>query len=176
LGWAVRFAAVASVVFCVTACAGTTRRRNVEGADVPTGPGTLTEARTYLEGRWTLLSFELFSGGSPIVLKGEGTLSYDEFSNLDMEIRVDETSGRTLDELGIPSQNGRVSIAGRTVIDLAQRTLTYVVEGQAPLAPQEGPLSSRRPRYWEVQGSMLTLRTRGDDGAVLSVARWRKMP
>jgi hypothetical protein len=116
------------------------------------------------------------SRGRPVALTGEGTLSYDEFSNLNMEVRVDEASARTLDELGIPSESGRLSIAGRAVIDLAQQTLTYVLDGQPLLGPDQGALSPRRPRYWEAQGDTLTLSTRGDDGAVLSVARWRKLP
>ena len=40
---------------------------------VSTGPGTLTAARKFLEGRWSLLSFDVFPAGQPPVhVKGEG--------------------------------------------------------------------------------------------------------
>jgi hypothetical protein len=42
---------------------------------VDTGAGTLTSARKFLEGRWTLESFEVRPPGkAPILLKGQGTL------------------------------------------------------------------------------------------------------
>ena len=35
---------------------------------------------------------------------GEGTLLFDGFGNLEMEIRTDETTGQALSEAGIPSR------------------------------------------------------------------------
>lgn len=81
-----------------------------------------------------------------------------------------------LDRAGISSTRGRISISGRTAIDMQARTLTYFFAGHAPLGAPSGPLALNRPRYWQVAGKMLTLTTRGDDGQPLSVARWHKSP
>jgi len=64
---------------------------------VDTGPQTLTAARTFLEGRWVLESFEVRQAGKPpIVLKGAGTLLYDNMGNLKMDIVADEGSADLL--------------------------------------------------------------------------------
>jgi hypothetical protein len=65
-----------------------------------------------------------------------------------------------------------ISTEGRTAIDLQNRTLTYVLEGQAPL--MRGPLGMDRPRHWVVEGDVLTLTTKDDAGQALSVGRWRR--
>ena len=50
---------------------------------VDTGPGSLTEARQYLEGRWTLTSLLIFpTGKAALELRGAGTLFYDAFGTL----------------------------------------------------------------------------------------------
>jgi hypothetical protein len=144
---------------------------------VDTGPGSLTEARRYLEGRWTLMSFVIFPTGKPALeSRGAGTLFYDAFGNMDIEVRVDEGTARVLEQEGIPSSNGVISIVGRTVVDLDSRTLTFVLDHQALMMPVGGPLSLRRPRHWAVSGNVLTLTTRGADGEALSETRWEKGP
>ena len=55
---------------------------------------------------------------------------------------------------------------------LQNRTLTYVIQGQAPLVP--GPLSINRPRHWVVEGDTLILTTRDEAGNPLSVGRWKR--
>src|SRR5687767_4687213 len=90
-----------------------------------TGPGTVTAARKYLEGRWSLMSFELFSSdGPPVRVPGSGMLTYDDFGNLEIEIRVDAATVPLLDASGIPHANGVVSLKGRTAIDMQSQTLT----------------------------------------------------
>ena len=70
-------------------CSAAPRQRPVKGGDVDTGAGTLASARKYLEGRWTLESFQIYPPGKgPIALNGSGTLVYDDRSNLRMEIRL----------------------------------------------------------------------------------------
>src|SRR5262245_22906762 len=82
----------------MVSCAAGPRTRPIKGADVDTGGGTLAQARRYLEGTWSLVSYEIMPPGqAPIQVKGQGTLTYDEFSNLNMEIRVDDATGRMLD-------------------------------------------------------------------------------
>jgi hypothetical protein len=155
------------------ACAPAPRQRPVKMGDVDTGAGTLTQARKYLEGRWTLESFEVHPPGKdPIQLKGSGDLEYDDFGNLRMEIRADEASADVLRAAGIDIQDGRISSNGRTVVDLQNRTLTYVIEG---VSRGTGPLAVNRPRHWVVEGDLLTLTTKDDAGNPLSVGRWRKV-
>ena len=89
-----------------------------------------------------------------------------------MEIRADQASADLLRAAGLDIRDGVISTQGRTAIDLQNRTLTYVLEGQAPLV--EGPLSMKRPRHWVVEGDTLTLTTKDEAGKPLSVGRWRR--
>jgi hypothetical protein len=140
---------------------------------VDTGAGTLSSARKFLQGTWALESFQVYPPGKPpVTLKGSGRLVYDDFGNLRMEIRADEQSADVLRAAGIDIRDGLISTDGRTAIDLQNRTLTYVLEGQAPLI--RGPLSMERPRHWVVEGDTLTLTTKDDAGQPLSVGRWTR--
>ena len=162
-----------TVVSGSTGCAAKPRERPIPLGPVETGPGTLAAARKFLEGTWTLESFEVYPPGKPpVALKGSGTLVYDNMSNLRMEIRADQAAADLLRAAGLDIRDGVISTQGRTAIDLQNRTLTYVLEGQAPLV--EGPLSMKRPRHWVVEGDTLTLTTKDEAGKPLSVGRWRR--
>src|ERR1700752_4137225 len=88
---------VALILMRAAGCMGGPRQRPVKGGDVNTGPESLTAARKFLEGRWTLEQFEGFPRGQPpITLKGAGTLEYDQFGNLRIEIRADEKAADLL--------------------------------------------------------------------------------
>ena len=155
------------------ACASAPRQRRVKMGDVDTGAVTVTQARKYLEGRWALESFEVHPPGKdPIQLKGSGDLEYDDFGNLRMEIRAGEASADILRAAGIQIQDGRISSNGRTVVDLQNRTLTYVIQGQPAQAPDRWAIN--RPSHWVVEGDLLTLTTKDDAGNPLSVGRWRR--
>ena len=168
LSWVI----VASLLTAAAACSSAPRQRPVKGGPVDTGAGTVTQARKYLEGRWSLESFEVYPPGGPaITLKGSGTLTYDEFSNLRIEIRADQASADLLRAAGIDIRDGVISSDGRTAVDMQNHTLTYIVPGQAG---STGPLALTRPRHWEVQGNLLTLTTQDDNGKPLSIGRWRK--
>jgi hypothetical protein len=148
-----------------------------KGGPVEAGPGSTAAARKYLEGRWSLLSFEVFPPERPSFhVTGSGTLLYDGFGNLDVEIRVDAATASLLERAGIEAPGGRISSSGRAAVDMQQRTLTYFFQGEPPLGAPSGPLALNRPRYWQVEGTILTLTTKDDDGHKLSVARWQKMP
>jgi hypothetical protein len=156
---------IAAATALAAACAPAPRQRPVELGPVDTGAGSLTEARKFLEGRWLLESFEVYPPGKgPVALKGSGVLQYDDYGNLKMEIRADESSADIRD--------GTISSEGRTVVDLQHKTLTYVVEGQPRSGA--GPLAMSRPRHWQVDGDLLTLTTKDDAGNPLSVGRWRR--
>ncbi len=173
-GW--RVAGLAALLAATTACHAAPRTRPLPVGSVASGPGTLAEARKYLAGRWTLESFEVRPPGrEPILLKGSGVLNYDDFGNLTMELRADESSSDLLRAAGIDIRDGVISTSGQTVIDLQHRTLTYVLEGQpSSYATGGGPLAPNRPRHWEVTAEVLTLSTRDDSGAPLSISRWKR--
>jgi hypothetical protein len=156
-------------------CAAAPRERPLQTGPVDTGPGTLASARRFLEGRWQLDAFEIHRPGQPpLLLKGSGTLIYDDMSNLRMEVRADEASADLLRAAGVDIRDGIISTEGRTAIDLQNRTLTYALDGQAPLV-KGGPLAMERPRHWVVEGDILTLSTKDGEGRPLSVARWKRM-
>ena len=159
------------LALCVAACGG------FKGGPVDTGKGSTKAARAFLEGRWSLESFEVFPPGKPVTsVRGDGTLTYDQFGNLQMEIRADEQSSDLLRAAGIEIIDGTVSTGGRAVIDLQHRTIAYILDGQGFATSQSGPLALNRPRYWEVEGDRLTLTTKDESGRPLSVGRWRRMP
>jgi hypothetical protein len=152
-----------------------------KGAPVQTGQGSVESGRRFLEGRWGLLSFEVFPPGRPsiAIAGGQGSLNYDAFGNLDIEIRVeDENVARELAFAGIPLTNGRISTTGRAAVDMQARTLTYILQGQPALVSSApaGPLALTRARHWVVDGNVLTLTTRDDNGQPASVGRWQKLP
>ena len=129
---AARSIPLVALLITTAACTGGPRTRPVVGGPVAAGTGSLAEARKYLEGRWTLESFEVFPPGrAPITVKGTGVLTYDDFGNMRMEIRTDQATSDGLRSVGIDVREGVLSTDGRTAVDLQNRTLTYFLEGQA---------------------------------------------
>jgi hypothetical protein len=167
---------VAAGIGLSPACASQPSQRPVKGGAVDTGPGTLAAARRYLEGTWSLESFDVYPvGAPPIALKGTGRLTYDGFGNMRVEVQTDPGTGGLLRKAGVDNVDGRISSDGRTIVDMQARTLAYVVEGQPEGKTQVlGPLALRRLRHWEVDGNLLTLTTKDDAGKPLSVSKWRK--
>ena len=158
------------------ACAAAPRQRPIRTSEIQEGTGTLQGARKFLEGRWTLVSFQVFPpNAEPITVPGQGVMTYDDFGNLRMEIRADQAATDLLRGAGIEMRDGVISSDGRAAIDLQNRTLTYFLEGQrSGYATGGGPLALSRPRHWEVNQDVLTLTTQDDAGAPLSVSRWKK--
>jgi hypothetical protein len=170
-------AAIAVLIASTMACAtASPRQRPISKGPVETGPGTLTAARQFLEGRWSLQSFVVTpQGQSSITIPVSGVLEYDAYGNLQMEIKADDASSAVLRAAGIRIADGVISTTGRTVIDVPNQTLTYVVEGQpSSMWTGGGPLATNRPRHWVVEADVLTLTIRDDHGAPLSVSRWKK--
>ena len=143
---------------------------------VQTGAGTTAAARKFLEGRWILESFVVNpAGAQPITLKGSGVLTYDDFGNLEMNLKADEASADLLRAGGITIRDGVISTTGRTAIDVPNKTLTYLLEGQpSAMKTGGGPLAPNRPRHWEVSGDVLTLTIKDESGAPVAVSRWKK--
>jgi hypothetical protein len=170
-----RFFAMCLLTGLTAACAAKPINKPIDVGPVGSGPGSTTAARKFLEGRWSLESFEVFPPGKPpVVMKGSGVLTYDDFSNLKIEIRTDDKTADLLDQAGIINQGGMISSSGRTAVDMQNHTLTYILEGQPAGFVATGPLATNKPRYWVVEGNVLTLTTKDADGKPLSVARWKK--
>jgi hypothetical protein len=160
-----------ALVSSTAGCHAAPSQRPMKAGAVDTGAGSLTAARQYLQGTWALESYEIYPPGKPpILLKGTGTLVYDEFGNLKIDVRADQPSTDLLRDAGMDLKEGGLVSDGRTAVDMQKHTLTYVVPGQTG----RGPLSLSRPRHWDVQGNLLTLTTQDDNGKPLSVAKWRK--
>jgi hypothetical protein len=169
--------AITAVAALGAACAGAPRQKPIKTSPIEGGAGTPTQARDFLKGRWSLVSFEVYpAGAAAIAVPGDGTLNYDEYGNMSIEIRTDPTVAARLQAAGIPNDRGTISTAGRVVVDMQNKKLTYVIEGQSASSARSGPLAMNRPRYWEVAGDVLTLTTRDDAGKPSSVGRWRRMP
>src|SRR5688572_15156793 len=101
----VRTLTIASAIAMLVAAAGgaSSGAPPLQRGPTETGPGSLAAARRYLEGRWGLISFDVFPPGQPpIQVKGGGTLTYDAFGNLDVQIRVDRATAALLEDAGIP--------------------------------------------------------------------------
>jgi len=172
-------AAVVCAALCfavLSGCAAAPLDKPLKTSKVETGMGTLTDARSRLTGTWTLLSFDLFPPGEPpIHAAGTGTMTYDEFSNLKVDLRLTPASVKLAEKIGIPvTPEGSITTVGHAVIDLERRALSYVLEGQSPMRQAKHPLDTNLPRYWELKGDELTLRTKDEKGTVLSVSVWRK--
>ena len=162
-----------AATIALPACQAAPRARPVEMGPVGKGPGTLAAARKYLEGHWQLESLVFYPPGKPsATLRGTGTLTYDEFSNLSMVLRPDPADAEALRSAGFDvPESGTITTQGRTAVDVQNHTLTYVVEGRDPGL---GPLALNRTRYWQVDGNILTLTTKDADGKPLTVGRWKK--
>lgn len=157
------------------ACAATPREKPIPMGPIETGADSLSAARKALEGRWALESFEMYpAGGEPIRLVGSGTLVYDEFSNLKIEIRTDPETAERLRVAGMQTNGGVLSSDGRAALDVQQKTLTYVIPGQPTGAAAAGPLATNKKRHWQIEDGVLVLTTRDDAGKPTSVGRWKK--
>jgi hypothetical protein len=166
---------VIAAIAVAVRCAGAPSQRNIPLGKVDTGPGTLTEARKYLEGEWELMSMEIFPPNQPSIrAAATGTLVYDAFSNMKVDLQLSPETARIAESMGIPAPDGVVTTSGRTVIDINSHSISYVLEGQDSFRPPTHPLDMNRPRYWDVSGNMLTLRTKDESGKVLSVSVWQK--
>ena len=172
-----RWTVLAVVLASAAGCLGGPRQRPVKGGPVDEGPESITAARKFLEGRWALEEFQVFPPGKPaITLTGSGSLNYDQFGNLRIEIRADEKSADLLRAEGVEMKDGVISTDGRAVVDMQNRTLTYILPGEPVGAKAAGPLAPSRPRHWEVKGDLLFLSTRDEAGKPLSTGRWKRMP
>jgi len=120
------------------------------------------------------VSFTIFdTNGTPIAMKGSGSLVYDDFNNMTMTLQADNATAALLAKAGIPMENNRFSTNGKVIVDMQNKTLRYVLEGQH-ISVTTGPMAIERLRHWDVEGNTLTLTTKDDAGKALSVGKWQK--
>ena len=159
-------AALVALLGAAIACAGAPRQRPVKMGPVATGPARSQTRASFCRAAGPSSRSKCVPRGRRRLPAGTGVLTYDDFGNLRMEIRTDTATSDQLRAAGIAIQDGVLSTDGRTVIDPANRTLTYFLEGQSSsLVTGGGPLAPNRPRHWEVTADTLTLTTRDDNGA-----------
>ncbi len=139
-----------------------------------TGQGTVNQARKFLEGTWSLVSFTVYPpNGEPIAMVGKGSVVFDDFNNMNMTLEADDASAALLAKAGIPMEKNRFSTSGKVIVDMQNRTLRYVLEGQH-VGVTIGPMAIERLRHWEVTDNTLTLTTKDDGGKPLSVGKWQR--
>lgn len=173
--WRVRTLALLAFFATAAGCAPAPIKKPIYTGPLDTGAGTLAAARQYLEGRWTLVTFDVFPPGRErISVKATGVLVYDAYANMSVDIRTDDATAKALSGAGLRFENGVLATSGRTVVDMNARTITYIVEGAPPIGASAGPLATNRPRHWQVEGNTLTLSTKDEAGNNLTVAVWRK--
>jgi hypothetical protein len=49
-----------------------------------------------------------------------------------------------------------------------------MIDGRVVIVPPSGPLAANRPRYWTVEGDVLTIGTKDESGNPTTVGRWRR--
>jgi hypothetical protein len=170
------------VVLClvlVTIGIGCTKYQSAPPTAAPSGhekgPRTLAEAREYLVGKWTLVNMDVFPPNAPPIQNAAtGSMVYDEFSNMTVTMMFNPEAAKLTEKIGIPTKDGVLTTTGRTLIDIGQRSLSYVLEGEPDYRPARHPLDTNLPRYWEANGNRLTLRTKDSAGKVLTVSIWQK--
>ena len=172
-----RLCMVAGLALVLAGCEAKDRTRPLNTKPIETGAGSLQAARKALEGRWTLVSFEVYPAGEAIPLTGaSGSMLYDDYGNLDMQVRLsDKAIADRLVKVGVPLKDGVIATTGRAVVDPNNHTIAYILDGASPLvASNAGPLALERPRHWTYDGGVLTITTKAADGKPLSVGKWRK--
>jgi hypothetical protein len=159
--------------------AGCTKYQSAPPAAPPSGrdqgPKTLTEARQFLVGNWTLVSMDVFPpNGPPIKNAATGTMVYDEYSNMNVKMVFSEEAALVAEKIGIPIVDRTLITNGRTLIDIGARTLSYVLDGEPDYRPVRHPLDTNLPRHWQADGNNLILRTKDTTGKDLTVSVWRR--
>src|SRR6187402_3156404 len=109
---------VAGFAVLSAACAGAPINKPIEGGPVEIGAGTVTNARKFLEGTWTLISYDVYPPNQPALhLDATGYLAYDDFGNMTIELRTSPETAQAVAKLGMPApQNGVISTTGKTIL------------------------------------------------------------
>jgi hypothetical protein len=163
-------------------CAASPRQRPIKTSPIAQSGDTLQSARKQLEGKWTLAALEYGSpDGKRASIEGTvGTLTADDFGNLSIEYRISDAGVKILQGLGFQPPDRIISVKGRAVINVDQKSIAYVDENAKPFDPKAAagranPFALERTRYYDfAPDGSLTLVTRHDDGKDAVVSKWKK--
>lgn len=165
------FALVVAVPL-VAGCTAAPRKRPVKMGDVNTGPGSLEAIRRQLQGTWELVEAAAFdASGKSTPRKTAGRLTYDEYGNLTIAAKLEDT------DQAPSSVSGLLAYSGRAVIDPAKSRLVLMdltsrLETNQPL-PAE--VSADKARYYTIEGNMLTLTVHDAAGKTTARTMWHKV-
>jgi hypothetical protein len=153
-------------------CPAAPRVRPVKGGDVNAGAGSLEGVRRQLQGTWELVEALVFdAAGKSTPRKAQGRLTYDQYGNLTIGAKLEDT------DQPATSVSGLLAYSGRAVIDPAKSQLVLMdlksrVEHGEPI-PAE--VSADKIRYYTIEGSTLTLTIKNASGATTARTTWRKV-
>lgn len=164
-------------------CKASARQRPLSTSPIDTGANTTNDIRKQLEGVWTMTGLEMHtSDGRKASIDASGALTYDEYGNLDVQYRLNDPGRKAIEGLGIDLNVPKFSTQGRVAINTQQNIITYITEESANAAPFDRELAARRadpfsldrPRYYTLDGGVLTLQTRYDNGQPAAISVWKK--
>jgi hypothetical protein len=164
-------------------CAARELEQPLETHPIEKGQETVETARTELQGRWSLVSLVVQTeDGQRADVDASGTLSTDDFGNMQIEYRLTTAGQKAIEAMGVRSPNPVISTTGRVVIDTQQRRITFVppdaatrVFDPALAALRANPFALERTRYYALgDAGVLTLTTRHDNGQDAAVSRWTR--
>ena len=168
----------------LSACAGAPRQRPLPTKPIAQGADTLEAARRALQGQWRLESLTVAGAdGRALPIDAAGRMELDDFGNLTIEYRMSEAGIKALESVGLTPPNPVISTSGQAAIDPTQHRITYVPPDVAErafdpklAAARANPFALERIRYYTLDGDVLTLATRHDNGRDAATSRWKRMP
>jgi hypothetical protein len=166
------FVLAAGLVGSLTGCSAAPRQRPVKMGPVDTGSGSLESVRRQLSGTWQLVSIEgIDASGKATPRKASGTLTYDEYSNLNVTGKLEDTG------VAQTSVSGLLSYSGRAVIDVDKGRLVLMdvksrLQNGEPLPENVSP---DKVRYYAFEGDLLNLTVKDASGATTARTTWRKV-
>jgi hypothetical protein len=172
--WSVRLGAclvLASTIVIDAGCRALPRQRPIQLGETETGPGSLSDIRRQLEGRWELVSARARNtGGQLVPVEARGSLTYDAFGNFESTGEIVETPGVTL-------AGDVFAQKGRAVLNLDTRRLWIRPEKEAAEDEAEIPfqVSPDEIRRFEVSSDALTLTTEDETGAPVLVLSYQRL-
>jgi len=164
--------ALVVLVPLIAGCSSAPRKRPVKGGEVNTGPGSVESTRRQLTGTWELVEALVYdASGKSTVRKATGRLTYDEYGNLSIGAKLEDT-----DQVAT-SVSGLFAYSGRAVIDPPKSRLVLMdlksrLESGAAV-PEEG--SADKVRFYVLEGDTLTLTVKDAAGATTARTTWRKV-
>jgi hypothetical protein len=178
-----RLGACLIVGLALAACKAQPLQKPVRTSDIAEGPETIEAVRKQLAGTWSLVSLVVNTAdGKSVNVDAVGTLSSDNFGNLEIEYRVTEAGLKSLASIGVTSPNPVISTRGKAELDPKQKAIRYASGNDINrafdpklAALRANPFALERTRYYDFRADgTLRLATRHDSGRDAAVSIWKK--